>query len=245
MKRAASRGLTLAERVARMTDSSGGPDACWPWTGGQGNSGSPTISINKRSRSARRVAWELVNGPVPEGVFGVGDTCGGRQCMNPRHLRLRSSDRGQRLWDGCDRTGGEDACWPWKGHCYGGGYGSSYEHGKGKVPAHRIAWEVANGQTVPKGMVVCHRCDNPPCCNPRHLFIGTEAENIQDMHEKGRFPKRGVRMPRAVPEQTRAKVLQLKAEGLTQKRIAKALGLTRYQVAMASEDRLAPAQEAG
>lgn len=241
----ATRGLTVAERIARLTDSSGGPDACWPWIGGKGNSGTPTMQIQKRSRSVRRVLWELTFGPVPAGTFGVGDTCDNRGCMNPKHLRLRSSDRGQRVWDGCDRSGGEDACWPWKGHCYGGGYGSSYEHGKGKVPAHRIAWEVANGQSVPEGMVVCHRCDNPPCCNPKHLFIGTEQENIQDMHAKQRHPRRGKRLPRAVPDDVRAKVLALQGQGLTQKRIAKALGLTKYQVAMASEDRLAPSKEVG
>lgn len=240
----ATRGLSVPERIALFSDKSGGPDACWPWTGSKGNSGTATMIIAKRSRSVRRVLWELTFGPVPEGIFGVGDTCGDRGCMNPAHFRLRSSDPAQRLWDGCDRSGGEDACWPWKGHCYGAGYGSSYLHGQGKVPAHRIAWEAANGQKVPKGMVVCHRCDNPPCCNPKHLFIGTEADNMQDMHAKGRHPGRG-RLPRAVPENVREEVLRLKAEGLTQKRIAKALGLTRYAVAMASEDRPAPSTEAG
>lgn len=48
---------------------------------------------------------------------------------------------------------------------------------------HRVAWEVTNGP-IPKGISVCHRCDNPPCCNPQHLFLGTQSDNNLDMVEK-------------------------------------------------------------
>ena len=53
--------------------------------------------------------------------------------------------------------------------------------------AHRIAWEYANNQKVPEGMVVMHKCDNPRCCNPDHLTIGTPAENVKDAILKGRW----------------------------------------------------------
>jgi hypothetical protein len=80
--------------------------------------------------------------------------------------------------------GGPDDCWPWTGQIGENGYGkvkNSPEH----VQAHRLAWAVHHG-TIPKGLFVLHRCDNPPCCNPRHLFLGTHLDNMRDMREKQR-----------------------------------------------------------
>jgi hypothetical protein len=53
------------------------------------------------------------------------------------------------------------------------------------ISTHRLAWELVNGP-IPEGMHVLHRCDEPRCCNPDHLFLGTQAENMADMHRKGR-----------------------------------------------------------
>jgi hypothetical protein len=79
---------------------------------------------------------------------------------------------------------GRDDCWPWRGTVGANGYGNIRVDGH-RVSAHRMAYEVLVGE-VPDGILVLHHCDNPACCNPRHLFLGTAKDNTQDMIAKGR-----------------------------------------------------------
>lgn len=75
-------------------------------------------------------------------------------------------------------------CWLWMGYYNDWGYGRWFKDGE-QHRTHRIAYALTHG-TVPSDKVVCHRCDNPPCCNPAHLFLGTHDDNRADMRRKGR-----------------------------------------------------------
>lgn len=75
-------------------------------------------------------------------------------------------------------------CWVWKLYCTPFGYGTLSYDGK-KVLAHRHSYEVFNGE-IPDGIKVLHKCDNPSCVNPEHLFLGTQKDNIDDMVSKSR-----------------------------------------------------------
>lgn len=83
------------------------------------------------------------------------------------------------------QRGREDQCWPYKGPKTPRGYGVITYHKK-SWRAHRLAWVLTHGP-IPAGMVVCHKCDNPPCCNPKCLFLGTNNDNTQDAKRKGRL----------------------------------------------------------
>jgi len=101
----------------------------------------------------------------------------------PCECRSRVEELSARFWHKV-RIGGPDECWPWTGHQNPKGYGVIGYRGKLFV-AHRVAWMLTFGD-VPVGMSICHHCDNPPCCNPSHLWAGTHAENMRDMMVKGR-----------------------------------------------------------
>ena len=76
---------------------------------------------------------------------------------------------------------GPDGCHLWVGKTIPSGYGRFGCRG-----AHRVAWELANGRPIPNGLWVLHKCDNPPCVNPKHLYVGTPADNSRDMVRRNR-----------------------------------------------------------
>jgi hypothetical protein len=76
-------------------------------------------------------------------------------------------------------------CWEWTGHKVQGGYGQFDAGSRTMLLAHRASWQLENGP-IPEGMNVLHRCDNPACVRPAHLFVGSAKDNMQDMLSKGR-----------------------------------------------------------
>ena len=78
-----------------------------------------------------------------------------------------------------------DDCWKWNGGKHEQGYGMIWD-GKTMKKCHRVSWEIFNKREIPEGLVVAHACDNPECCNPRHIIAVTREENIYDRDFKGR-----------------------------------------------------------
>jgi hypothetical protein len=95
----------------------------------------------------------------------------------------------ERFWAKVERGPG---CWEWTARRHRKGYGQfTMDRGGSRwttVAAHRVAWELTHGP-IPEGQLVCHRCDNPPCCNPEHLFLGTTSDNVVDSVVKGRWTR--------------------------------------------------------
>lgn len=96
----------------------------------------------------------------------------------------------QRFWSKVNKNGPtmphmDTSCWVWTMGYWRFGYGRFQLNWKKAVYAHRVSWELINGP-IPVGLFVLHKCDNPPCINPAHLFLGTNTDNMRDMASKGR-----------------------------------------------------------
>jgi len=105
----------------------------------------------------------------------------------------------ERFWNKVDKSG---TCWLWTaGQRNASGYGGFLYNGKHSL-AHRVSYEIEIGP-VPDGLLVLHRCDNPLCVRPSHLFLGTNDDNMKDMAAKGRSPKGDNHCTRLRPELVR------------------------------------------
>lgn len=90
----------------------------------------------------------------------------------------------ERFWEKVDIKS-EDECWEWNACTYHHGYGKFALTRSNPVYAHRVAYELTYG-AIPDDLLICHSCDNRRCCNPHHLFTGTQKDNMQDCKAKGR-----------------------------------------------------------
>jgi len=122
----------------------------------------------------------------------------------------------------------KEKCWIWKGSVGGCRYGGFYFNGKPEL-SHRMSWIIHYGP-IPDGLYVCHKCDNTKCVNPKHLFIGTQADNNKDARLKGRAvlnkgPNGSKHYLAKLDESKVCKIWELIKQGFTQREIAK-----RYDV---------------
>ena len=129
----------------------------------------------------------------------------------------------ERFWKRVDRSDGFFACWTWTAfrNTARGGVGHFNVDGQ-VMRAPRVAWELVNG-AIPRGLFVCHHCDNPSCCNPAHLFLGTAADNMRDAVAKGRM------LRRLTPAQC-TEIYRRRAEGEGVRALAREFGVDHSRV---------------
>lgn len=104
----------------------------------------------------------------------------------------------ERFWGKVEKSTDPDGCWEWTAGRFSKGYGAFSIKGRNQK-ANRVAWQLVHG-TIPEGLCVLHKCDNPGCVRPDHLFLGTNLDNSKDCSQKGRRPRGDRAWPRLHPE---------------------------------------------
>ncbi|MBU6408051.1 MAG: HNH endonuclease [Alphaproteobacteria bacterium] len=143
-----------------------------------------------------------------------------------QHHQRSGATLAERIAHYSDKSGGPDACWPWKAAITKSGYGQVSFGNDTSFRAHRAAWEIANGRSVPAGYFVCHRCDRRECVNPNHLFLGTHKQNMADMRAKGRAAHFKAKL---TPDQIRT---IRTSSGISQRALASQMGVTQRSINM-------------
>jgi hypothetical protein len=135
---------------------------------------------------------------------------------------LTEGDR-ERFWSKV-AIGAADECWEWQASRHPQGYGQ-FQLKRYPVRASRLAWQLTHGP-IPDGQHILHKCDNPPCCNPAHLFLGTAGDNNRDRNSKGRSASGDRNGTRAHPE-TRPRGEAHPSAKLSEVQVREVLELTR------------------
>lgn len=136
-----------------------------------------------------------------------------------------------RFWERVDKTSHPNGCWLWIGSLRSNGYGRLHWSGKTAL-AHRVSYEIENG-AFSRELDVLHKCDNPQCVNPEHLFLGTDLDNNRDMMQKGRARYlHGEQLPQA--KLSKEKVQEIReryaAGGVYQYELAREYGVAKSSI---------------
>lgn len=123
-----------------------------------------------------------------------------------------------------------DGCHEWTGYKDKDGYGTLRVNGK-DYKAHRYACIQKYGE-IPSGQLICHRCDNPSCCNPEHMFLGTIQDNNSDRDKKGRQAKGAKNGSAKLTEHNVRQIRRLSAEGYSQTRLAEIFGVKQTTISV-------------
>lgn len=147
--------------------------------------------------------------------------------MRPFSETLSEEEMLAYFWRRVDRSG---ECWIWTAGRNSHGYGRMHWRGRGDCYTHRLSWEIHNGP-IPAGEWVLHTCDNPPCCNPAHLWLGSLADNHRDMVTKSRH-HHGERHANAKLTDAQVEAIRrfFPGSGLTQAEMAAMLGVGRSSI---------------
>lgn len=186
---------------------------CWTFLVSYKGRSSIAIHLpNKKQKyiSPHRYIYQWCFGPITKSQ-DVLRRCNNQACVNPLHLYIGRSTRIVKLekaflfWKKVNKSGGEDTCWPWTGATNVSGYGkfTFWEAKKATtVGAHRFSYLLANGP-ISDDLFVCHNCpggDNKLCVNPKHLWLGTNSENLMDASRKGTIARGDRNGSRLYPE---------------------------------------------
>jgi len=146
-----------------------------------------------------------------------------RYCSHDCANKARSIGFAERFWSKVDKTGD---CWLWTGGCTSYGYGAfSVSTGIAKL-AHRVAYALCIAPP-PDDLMVCHTCDNPPCVNPAHLFLGTRGDNNRDRAAKGRTQRGEAHTSAKFTDETVKAIRARYAQGgITQAAMAREYGVS-------------------
>lgn len=199
--------LSLEERWLNKVEELLDDNSCWLWKGSVSSQGYGQMCINKKQVLTHQIGWKLAGNDSPPKGSALRNQCGNVLCVNPQHwkvlplhmnlgtvrITVRSRTKEQRIEEFANKINENGSlildtpCWEWMGTKNLNRYGNFSSRYFSSL-AHRASWEIFIGP-IPDGLVICHKCDNPSCVNPEHLFLGTQHDNMQDMAQKGRSTK--------------------------------------------------------